>query len=75
MRVRVKKTQVEGFFGFYGLKRRYPGDEFTLVEKQDKDGKVITCEDQFSHKWMEKIETEAPKRKRRTKEEMEADAD
>lgn len=57
MRVRVKETLVENFYGFYGLKRRYPGDEFTLVEKKGKDGKAVSVEQQFSEKWMEKVET------------------
>ena len=56
MRVRVKETLVENFYGFYGVKRRYPGDEFTLEAKKDKDGKVISStEAQFSSRWMEKV--------------------
>ena len=55
MLVRVKPTQAEGFYGFYGIERRYPGDEFTLVAKKDKDGKTISAESQFSDRWMEKV--------------------
>ena len=73
MLVRVKESMVENFYGFYGVKRRYPGDEFRLLDKEDKQGKVIcSAESQFSDKWMEKIE-DTQKRKRRTREEIEAD--
>lgn len=71
MLVRVKENLVENFYGFYGLKRRYPGDKFELVERETKDGKVVSIESQFSEKWMEKIE-DTPKRKRRTREEIDA---
>ena len=56
MLVRVKETQVENFYGFYGLKRRYAGDEFTLVAKKGANGKTITAKSQFSEKWMEKVD-------------------
>ncbi len=57
MLVRVKESLVENFYGFYGLIRRYPGDEFTLVAKKDKTGKVVaSVEAQFSDKWMERVE-------------------
>ena len=73
MLVRVKESMVENFYGFYGVKRRYPGDEFRLLDKEDKQGKVIcSAESQFSDKWMEKI-ADTQKRKRRTREEIEAD--
>lgn len=72
MLVRVKESLVENFFGFYGTKRRYPGDEFTLVATKDKNGKAVSAESQFSDKWMEKIE-DTQKRKRRTREEIDAD--
>lgn len=51
MRVRVKESLVENFYGFYGTKRRYPGDEFTLVATEGN-----TVKQQFSEKWMEKVE-------------------
>ena len=64
MLVRVKETQVESFYGFYGLKRRYPGDEFTLVDKKNDDGKVIcSAKSQFSERWMEKVNKPGPKPK------------
>ena len=71
MLVRVKPTNVQSFFGYYGLKRRYPGDEFTLVAKKDKSGKVVsTAESQFSSNWMEKVD----KRKKSFREESPADS-
>lgn len=73
MLVRVKETLVENFYGFHGIKRRYPGDEFRLEDKTDDEGKVIcSAESQFSKKWMEKVE-ETQKRKRRSREEIDAD--
>ncbi len=55
MLVRVKESLVENFYGFYGFKRRYPGDEFEIVAKKDKAGKTVTVNSQFSDKWMEKV--------------------
>ena len=55
MQVRVKESLVENFYGYYGIKRRYPGDEFTLVARKDKGGKTISAASQFSSKWMEKV--------------------
>ena len=73
MLVRVKESMVENFYGFYGVKRRYPGDEFRLVDVKDKEGKVTySAKDQFSDKWMEEME-DTQKRKRRTREEIDAD--
>ena len=43
MRVRVKPELADGFFGFYG-KRRRPGDEFDISDEKA-----------FSEKWMEKV--------------------
>lgn len=72
MLVRVKESLVENFYGFYGSKRLYPGDEFELTDQEDKDGKVFySAEDQFSDGWMEKLES--TKRKRRSREEIDAD--
>lgn len=62
MRVRVKETLVENFYGFYGIKRRYPGDEFTLEPKKDAAGKTISVHAQFSEKWMEKVNKGGKKR-------------
>lgn len=72
MLVRVKETLVENFYGFYGIKRRYPGDKFELIERKTQKGEVVSIESQFSDKWMEKIE-DTSKRKRRTREEIDAD--
>ena len=73
MLVRVKETLVENFYGFYGVKRRYPGDEFRLVDVKDDKGEVTySADDQFSEEWMEKVE-DTQKRKRRTREEIDAD--
>jgi len=72
MLVRVKESLVENFYGFYGVKRRYPGDEFELVERKNAKGKAVSTESQFSDKWMEKME-DTPKRKRRSREEIDAD--
>lgn len=56
MLVRVKESLVENFYGFHGIKRRYPGDEFELEDKKDESGKVIySAQAQFSEKWMEKV--------------------
>lgn len=63
MRVRVKETQVEGFYGFYGQERRYPGDKFELVARKTKNGETVSVESQFSDKWMEKVNKPGPKPK------------
>lgn len=53
--------------GFYGDKRRYPGEEFTLVARQvaypEKGSdrvlrRAVTPEEQFSETWMERVEAE-----------------
>jgi hypothetical protein len=60
--------------GYYGHERRYPGDVFTLEPikrmRKDKEGKLrevtIRAEQQFSERWMEKVEETVPaKRKSR----------
>ena len=59
MRVRVKTTGLApDFVGFYGSKRRRPGEEFTLVQRRDSKDKVITVDEQFSPRWMDKLEPE-----------------
>lgn len=63
MQVRVKETQVEGFYGFYGQERRYPGDKFELVATKTQGGEAVTAESQFSAKWMEKVNKPGPKPK------------
>jgi len=68
--MKVRATQL----GYYNHRRRFEGDIFDLevltIKRQDKDGKFkeirLTPEQQFSPKWMEKIETdqvERPKKK------------
>ena len=59
MRVQVK----EGCVGVYGLEQRRSGDQFDIVAKThslEKDSKgdpvVITEEEQFSHRWMKRID-------------------
>ena len=64
MRVRVKvKGLAPDFTGFYASKRRYPGDEFTLVARRDSKDKEVTVERQFSSRWMEKVESEKQDKK------------
>lgn len=55
MKVRVKKSLVENFYGFYGQQRRYPGDEFELVARKGANGKTVTVQSQFSETWMEEV--------------------
>jgi len=64
MKVRVK----EGCIGTYGIEQRREGDEFEIVAKthsveKDSEGNpvVITEEEQFSHRWM--IRLDEPKSK------------
>jgi hypothetical protein len=67
MKVRVKQTVK--LFGWYGLKRRYPGDEFEIAGRHELGS------------WMELIDEEVmrvdepvvQKRARRTKAQMLAD--
>jgi hypothetical protein len=57
MQVRAKKL------GVYGARRRRPGDIFILVPRTtQKNGKevMVTVEQQFSSKWMEKIAQDGP---------------
>lgn len=72
MLVRVRESLVENFYGFHGIKRVYPGNEFELVDLKTAKGDVYSAEEQFSDSWMEKI-GDTPKRKRRSREEIDAD--
>ena len=45
--------------GFYGQHLRQNGDVFDLVEREDREGKTISVDRQFSSKWMEKVEKQA----------------
>jgi len=49
MRVRVKPDLVETFVGFYGNKRRRPGDEFTLVD-------AVSVDRVTSSPWLTRLE-------------------
>lgn len=49
MRVRVKNVR-ENFYGFYGTKRRYPGEVFDLDDPKH-----------FSKNWMEKVDDDKRK--------------
>ena len=63
--VKVKPDLVETFVGFYGNKRRRPGDAFELedVVKEVKGKEVIiaTAESFFSEKWMDRVEPQPTK--------------
>jgi hypothetical protein len=63
--------------GYYGHKRRQPGAEFVLepLKRIRKDAKtglmkeiLITPEQQFSSRWMERVDGEAPKKTKEPKE-------
>lgn len=62
MKVRAKRL------GYYDLRRRREGDEFTLKPRKTRKGKVVTPEQQFSGKWMELVDPKAkakPKSKKK----------
>lgn len=50
MRVRAKEL------GYYGHKRRRPGEVFDLIDDKDAKGGVIPAAKFFSEKWMEKVD-------------------
>lgn len=54
--IKVKATQL----GYYEHKRRREGDVFTLVERKDRFGKIMTAKQQFSSKWMKKVNEDTP---------------
>lgn len=64
--MKVRATQT----GYYAHKRKYEGDEFILEPikriRKDKDDKpreiTIMPEQQFSDRWMERVEGPAPKK-------------
>lgn len=60
MKVRVKQTNREGWFGFYDGKRRYPGDEFEI----NNENELGT--------WMEKAGVEEEKPRRRSRLQLDA---
>jgi hypothetical protein len=64
MRVRAKAIPNQKYSGYYDHKRRVAGEIFTLVpiKKAGKDGKliIIAPENQFSSRWMEKVDKDIP---------------
>jgi hypothetical protein len=64
MRVRAKAVTGQKYSGYYDHKRRVAGEAFTLIPitKTAKDGRKITIspEQQFSDRWMERIDPKAP---------------
>lgn len=54
--MKVKATQL----GYHDHRRRRPGDVFVLRPIEKADGKIITPEQQFSKKWMEKVGESVP---------------
>ena len=69
--MRVRATQL----GYYGHKRRKEGAEFVLEPikriRKDKDGNpreiTISPEQQFSERWMERVDPIVPKEKKSKK--------
>ena len=67
LKVRAKDTG-EKYSGVYGHRRRRPGDVFELESiiriRKDKDGNprevTITEQQQFSERWMEKVDVAPP---------------
>lgn len=77
--MKVRATQQ----GYYGHRRRYEGDEFVLepIERVRKDPKtgldkkiMIMPEQQFSTRWMEKVDKPAKKEKKSAEPEPEETA-
>lgn len=62
--MKVKAVFPQGKFGFYGGLRRRDGDVFVLDDPSH-----------FSHRWMEKLEEDKPKRGRKPAEPVEAEAE
>jgi len=64
MKVRAKLITGQKYSGYYEHKRRVAGEVFNLVplKKIAKDGRtiIISPENQFSERWMEKIDPKAP---------------
>lgn len=64
MKVRAKEISNQKYAGYYDHKRRISGEVFVLspITKINKDGTkvIISPENQFSDRWMEKIEKDIP---------------
>ena len=57
------KAKTVGFFDGQRIER---GGKFTISEKTDRDGNIITVEEQFSKKWMEVVEVVKPKKQKKS---------
>lgn len=62
MLVRSKAKTV----GFFDGQRIEKGGKFTISEKTDQEGNIITVEQQFSKKWMEVVEVEKPNKQKKS---------
>ena len=64
MKVRAKVVPNQKYSGYYDHKRRVAGEVFVLKPrtKIGKDGKkiIISPENQFTARWMEKADNDAP---------------
>ena len=64
MKVRAKAITGQKYSGYYDHRRRIAGEVFTLtpIKKIGKDGRtiIISPENQFSDRWMEKVDPKAP---------------
>ena len=64
MKVRARAVTGQKYSGYYDHKRRVAGEIFTLVPitKVAKDGRkiIISPENQFSDRWMERLDPKAP---------------
>ena len=64
MKVRAKAITGQKYSGYYDHKRRIAGEVFILapISKIGKDGRkiIISPENQFSDRWMERVDAKAP---------------
>lgn len=60
MKVRAKFVSENGkegrVVGYFGNRRIREGQVFEIVPLKDKEGKIISPEQQFSKKWMERLD-------------------
>ena len=54
--MKVKATR----FGYYGHAKRKPDSIFELKPYKDSQGKIVSTEQQFSSRWMEKVDDATP---------------
>jgi len=73
MKVKAKDTG-EKYAGYYGHRRRVPGEVFNLepIKRLRKDNKTglmreitITEEQQFSERWMERVDAPVPAKEKK----------